>query len=71
MCRTALLNELGIEALYLGVGVDRVDYTKGIVERLLGVERFLEKYPQFRWQAPALADLDTGGWTTFAAGDKR
>jgi hypothetical protein len=32
---------------------------------------FLEKYPQFRWQAPALADLDTGGWTTFAAGDKR
>lgn len=43
-----MLNELGIEALYLGVGVDRVDYTKGIVERLLGVERFLEKYPQYQ-----------------------
>jgi trehalose 6-phosphate synthase len=41
-----LLSELGVEALYMGLGVDRVDYTKGIVERLLGVERFLEKYPQ-------------------------
>ena len=50
--RTALLGELvdklGVQALYLGVGVDRVDYTKGIVERFLGIERFLEKYPQ--WQ---------------------
>jgi trehalose 6-phosphate synthase len=46
--QAALLNELGIEALYLGVGVDRVDYTKGIIERLLGVERFLEKYPQYQ-----------------------
>ncbi|MBZ5569995.1 MAG: trehalose-6-phosphate synthase [Acidobacteriia bacterium] len=41
-----LLRELGVEALYMGLGVDRVDYTKGIVERLLGVERFLEKYEQ-------------------------
>ena len=32
---------------------------------------FLEKHPQFSWQAPALADLDTGGWTTFAAGDTK
>jgi trehalose 6-phosphate synthase len=46
--QAALLQELGIEALYLGVGVDRVDYTKGILERLLGVERFLEKYPQYQ-----------------------
>jgi trehalose 6-phosphate synthase len=30
------------------VGVDRIDYTKGIIERLLGVERFLEKYPQYQ-----------------------
>ncbi len=44
----ALLTEMGVEALYVGVGVDRVDYTKGIVERLLGVERFLEKYPQYQ-----------------------
>jgi trehalose 6-phosphate synthase len=30
------------------VGVDRLDYTKGIEERLLAVERLLERYPQFR-----------------------
>jgi trehalose 6-phosphate synthase len=46
--QAALLDEMGMEALYLGVGVDRVDYTKGILERLLGVERFLEKYPQYQ-----------------------
>ncbi|MGI9101892.1 MAG: trehalose-6-phosphate synthase [Terriglobales bacterium] len=43
-----LLRELGVDALYVGVGVDRVDYTKGIIERLLGVERFLEKYPDYQ-----------------------
>jgi trehalose 6-phosphate synthase len=32
----------------LGVGVDRLDYTKGIVERLLAVERFLDRFPQYR-----------------------
>ena len=45
---TALLRELGIEAVTLGVGVDRVDYTKGIPERFLAVERLLEKYPQYQ-----------------------
>jgi trehalose-6-phosphate synthase len=46
--RAALIKELGINAVYLGVGVDRVDYTKGILERLRGVERFLDKYPDYR-----------------------
>jgi trehalose 6-phosphate synthase len=32
------------------VGVDRVDYTKGIPERLRGVARLLEKYPELRGQ---------------------
>ena len=31
---------------YLAVGVDRIDYTKGIPERLRAIDRFLEKYPQ-------------------------
>lgn len=31
----------------IGVGVDRLDYTKGIEERLLAVERFLEKRPEW------------------------
>ena len=43
-----VLKEVGSEALYLGVGVDRVDYTKGIVERFRGIERFLQKYPQYQ-----------------------
>jgi alpha,alpha-trehalose-phosphate synthase [UDP-forming] len=30
------------------LGVDRLDYTKGIKERLLAVERFLEKHGKFR-----------------------
>jgi trehalose-6-phosphate synthase len=44
----ALLRELGVEAAYLGVGVDRVDYTKGILERFLAIERLLEKYPVYQ-----------------------
>jgi trehalose 6-phosphate synthase len=35
-------------AEFVGVGVDRVDYTKGILERFLGIERFLDKYPDYR-----------------------
>jgi trehalose 6-phosphate synthase len=46
--REALFKELGVEALYLGVGVDRLDYTKGIVERFLAIERFLERYPRYQ-----------------------
>ena len=46
--RSELLKGLGIKAKFLGVGVDRVDYTKGLLERLRGVERFLEKWPAYR-----------------------
>jgi trehalose 6-phosphate synthase len=46
--RVALLQESGVEALFLGVGVDRVDYTKGILERFLAIERMLEKYPVYQ-----------------------
>lgn len=45
--RASLFAELGIEASLLGVGVDRLDYTKGILERFRGVERFLELYPVY------------------------
>jgi trehalose 6-phosphate synthase len=37
----------GIKAQYVAVGVDRLDYTKGLIERVEGVERFLEKYPEY------------------------
>ncbi|MBI4396963.1 MAG: trehalose-6-phosphate synthase, partial [Elusimicrobia bacterium] len=46
--RAALLKELGVKAKFLGVGVERMDYTKGVLERFRGVERFLEKYPQYQ-----------------------
>jgi trehalose-6-phosphate synthase len=46
--RSLLLSELGIEATYLGVGVDRVDYTKGIIERFQAVELFLERHPRYQ-----------------------
>jgi alpha,alpha-trehalose-phosphate synthase [UDP-forming] len=46
--RSALLKALGVEATFLGVGVDRVDYTKGILERFLAIERFLDKYPAYQ-----------------------
>ena len=46
--RGALCAELGIEASLLGVGVDRVDYTKGILERFRGIEHFLDSYPAYQ-----------------------
>jgi trehalose-6-phosphate synthase len=39
---------LGLRDKIVAVGVDRVDYTKGIVERVLAVDRLLEKYPAYR-----------------------
>ncbi len=45
--KTALLRELGVNTLFLGVGVDRVDYTKGIQERFRAIERLMEKCPDY------------------------
>jgi alpha,alpha-trehalose-phosphate synthase [UDP-forming] len=42
-----LHRELGIEGKQLMVGVDRMDYTKGIVERLLAIEHLLEEHPWY------------------------
>ena len=39
----SLLREYGLNAQFIGIGVDRIDYTKGIVEKFLSIERFLEK----------------------------
>jgi trehalose-6-phosphate synthase len=44
----ALCNELGISATLLGVGVDRIDYTKGILERFRAIELFFELYPSYQ-----------------------
>jgi trehalose 6-phosphate synthase len=47
--RAQVRQELGLapDAL-LGVGIDRLDYTKGIEERLLAVDQLLERFPEFR-----------------------
>lgn len=47
--RVQVRKELGLppDAL-LGVGIDRLDYTKGIEERLLAVDELLTRHPEFR-----------------------
>lgn len=44
--RDQLRAAIGAEVLLLGV--DRLDYTKGILERLRGYEMFLERHPRWR-----------------------
>ena len=63
--RAALCAELGVEASLLGVGVDRVDYTKGILERFRAIERFLELNPAYQQRftfaqigAPSRTDIE-------------
>jgi len=63
--RAALCAEMGIEASLLGVGVDRVDYTKGILERFRGLERFFELNPAYQQRftfvqigAPSRTDIE-------------
>jgi trehalose-6-phosphate synthase/uncharacterized membrane protein affecting hemolysin expression len=46
--RVALCKGNGIEHVRLGIGVDRVDYTKGILERFRALELFFEKYRSYR-----------------------
>jgi trehalose 6-phosphate synthase len=48
-CRAEIWRRLGLKPdALLGVGVDRLDYTKGVEERLLAVETLLERHPEFR-----------------------
>ncbi len=42
-----ILSAHGINAEFMAVGVDRIDYTKGLIEKFLSVERFFEKFPQY------------------------
>ena len=43
-----LSKEFELDGKIVAVGVERIDYTKGLVERMYAVDRFLEKYPQYR-----------------------
>ncbi|OLC00306.1 MAG: hypothetical protein AUH30_02975 [Candidatus Rokubacteria bacterium 13_1_40CM_68_15] len=33
---------------FLGIGVERIDYTKGLPERLRAIRRFFERWPEYR-----------------------
>ena len=46
--RQALLEEFNVSCETLALGVDRLDYTKGIVERLTAIELLLETHPWHR-----------------------
>ena len=34
--------------LFVMIGLDRIDYTKGIVEKIQAVDRFFEKFPEYK-----------------------
>ncbi len=43
-----LKEKFGIGSEIIAVSTDRIDYTKGLLEKLIGIERFLEKYPEYQ-----------------------
>jgi trehalose 6-phosphate synthase len=48
-CRGAVRRQLCLPAdVWLGVGVDRMDYTKGICEKFLAVGTLIESYPEIQ-----------------------
>jgi alpha,alpha-trehalose-phosphate synthase [UDP-forming] len=65
-CRAEVRTRLGVPPNHMvGLGVDRLDYTKGIAERLLAVERLLELHPEWigrftfvQIAAPSRSSLD-------------
>lgn len=40
--------QLGLQDEWVGIGIDRIDYTKGIPERLRALDHFLDKNPSYR-----------------------
>jgi len=49
VCRAEVLRYFDLrQDVYLGIGIDRLDYTKGIREKFLAIERALEQYPALR-----------------------
>ena len=42
-----LKKKLGLEGKLVGMGLDRLDYTKGIPERLEAIDQFLTRFPEY------------------------
>lgn len=45
--KSELLSGLGIKTQYLALGVERFDYTKGIIEKFKAIEIFLTQHPEY------------------------
>ncbi|MES2647440.1 MAG: trehalose-6-phosphate synthase [Bacteroidota bacterium] len=43
-----LLKQHGINAEFMCIGVERIDYTKGLIEKFLAIETFFDKYPSYK-----------------------
>ena len=43
-----LIFDMDLKGKIIGLSVERADYTKGIVEHLQAVDRFLDKHPQYK-----------------------
>ena len=43
-----LRRELNLEGKFVGIGMDRMDYTKGIPQRLEALDKFFEDFPAYR-----------------------
>jgi len=44
----SLKEEFGLKDFKVIIGLDRIDYTKGILERINAIDKFFEMYPQFK-----------------------
>jgi trehalose-6-phosphate synthase len=48
-CRAAVRRHLGLaDHVRIGVGIERFDYTKGIIDRLRAVDAFLSSHPEWK-----------------------
>jgi trehalose 6-phosphate synthase len=43
-----LKGELGLSNELIGISIDRLDYTKGIPQRLMAIDRFLNDWPEYK-----------------------
>jgi trehalose 6-phosphate synthase len=48
MDKRLIKKDFGFDFEYLAIGVERSDYTKGLIERMKIIDRFLELYPEYQ-----------------------
>jgi len=46
--RATVRARLGVDHMLVGIGVERIDYTKGLPERMRAIRRFFERWPEYR-----------------------